>query len=584
VQPTDTFADIASQAVPQPPIKGGGVSSALIPSGPAAFSLPPVVLRVLPLRGSSAPVGFIYDASPDPVDGGLVAVVSAFFSHQGHQVFHDPCPNLEAYSCSMGVPPSMVVYIDRLPDYLLHLGLEILAGLAAPSPTDAALAAQRSWPHTSLPLLRGSACRGLLVLRLRWLGQWGVSPHFWLELPHPPRSPSRAGLAFQGFHMVIKSKEALLFWVLAFQQTHMVRPHPVALPPLRLSSGARFQRSVPPSTIRMSACTDPGGFRGGSRPSAIKAPPASGPAPARRPDPDEDVPLPPSSGCGSFPSSVSLGGFRSGSSVGGLHGDRSSSSFSGSRGGLSSSVPSLGRPACSPASAYDGSGDLSTVDDLSISISRASIRGGSPPPVRVLSPDVPLVPIPVPTDRFTLPPIKSTDDYLQTRDVLLFWLRSLGFSAARSDELLLMDARNALASLFWEGQLWAAIKDEPTRFLFKNKGTTFYGKGFEMLQVLKDHFCPSTNSNSFTALTALLSLFSDTQGNKESIHEFWSRFEGHMGALSCLLVAIPPILQVMLFLRGMHSHYHSQCGRVVRPTLKVAEVGGSCPCETQLLE
>jgi hypothetical protein len=28
----------------------------------------------------------------------------------------------------------------------------------------------------------------------------------------------------------------------------------------------------------------------------------------------------------------------------------------------------------------------------------------------------------------------------------------------------------------------------------------------------------------------------------------------------------------------------SQCGRVVRPTLKVAEVGGSCPCETQLLE
>ncbi len=27
-----------------------------------------------------------------------------------------------------------------------------------------------------------------------------------------------------------------------------------------------------------------------------------------------------------------------------------------------------------------------------------------------------------------------------------------------------------------------------------------------------------------------------------------------------------------------------QYGRVVRPTLKVAEVGGSCPCETPLLE
>jgi hypothetical protein len=29
---------------------------------------------------------------------------------------------------------------------------------------------------------------------------------------------------------------------------------------------------------------------------------------------------------------------------------------------------------------------------------------------------------------------------------------------------------------------------------------------------------------------------------------------------------------------------HGQCGRVVRPTLKVTEVGGSSPCETQLLE
>ena len=29
---------------------------------------------------------------------------------------------------------------------------------------------------------------------------------------------------------------------------------------------------------------------------------------------------------------------------------------------------------------------------------------------------------------------------------------------------------------------------------------------------------------------------------------------------------------------------NGQCGRVVRPTLKVAEVGGSCPCEMPLLE
>ena len=137
----DVGANVSSgTAVPSPPIVGGGVSSSLIPSGPVAFSLPPIVLRVLSLRGSSTPIGFIYNAFPDPVDGGLVVAASAFFSHQGHQVFHDPCPDLEAYCRSIGVPPSMVVYIDRLPDYLLHSGLEILAGLAALPPTDAALA------------------------------------------------------------------------------------------------------------------------------------------------------------------------------------------------------------------------------------------------------------------------------------------------------------------------------------------------------------------------------------------------------------------------------------------------------------
>jgi hypothetical protein len=83
-------------------------------------------------------------------------------------------------------------------------------------------------------------------------------------------------------------------------------------------------------------------------------------------------------------------------------------------------------------------------------------------------------------------------------------------------------------------------------------GSTFYGKGFEMLQVLEDHFRPSSISNSFANL---LALFNDMQGKKESIHKFWSQFEGHIGALSWLLVAIPPILQVMLFLWGMHLRY-----------------------------
>jgi hypothetical protein len=61
----------------------------------------------------------------------------------------------------------------------------------------------------------------------------------------------------------------------------MVHPHPTAVPPLRLSSGARFQRSVPPSAIRMSARPDLftrilGGFVGGLGllPSWLLLPPA----------------------------------------------------------------------------------------------------------------------------------------------------------------------------------------------------------------------------------------------------------------------------------------------------------------------
>ena len=121
----DGSSPSAAPGVPPPPVMGDGT-----------ISLPPVVLRVMPLRGSSAPVGFLYDATPDPVDGGLLAAASAFFSHQGHQVFHDPCPNLPEYCRASGVPVELVVPVDRLPDSLLSSGLEILAGLCAPSPTD----------------------------------------------------------------------------------------------------------------------------------------------------------------------------------------------------------------------------------------------------------------------------------------------------------------------------------------------------------------------------------------------------------------------------------------------------------------
>jgi hypothetical protein len=190
------------------------------------------------------------------------------------------------------------------------------------------------------------------------------------------------------------------------------------------------------------------------------------------------------------------------------------------RSGHGSSSPSVG---------------ASLADDLSVFTSWASVPATSPSPGDASTPlwaassaDTSM-PILVPTNLFTLPAIKTGDDYLQTRDLILFWLCSPGFSTTRSDELLLADARNALASQYWERQLWAALKDGPVCFLFENTGSTFYWKGFEMIQVLEDHFHPSSISNSFTTL---LVLFNDMQGKKENIYKFWSQFEGHIGALS----------------------------------------------------
>ncbi len=60
-----------------------------------------------------------------------------------------------------------------------------------------------------------------------------------------------------------------------------------------------------------------------------------------------------------------------------------------------------------------------------------------------------------------------------------------------------MDGRNALGSQFWEGQLCMSLKDGSVCFLFENTGTgsTFYGKGFEMLRVLEENFCLSNIPN-----------------------------------------------------------------------------------------
>jgi hypothetical protein len=144
-------------------------------------------------------------------------------------------------------------------------------------------------------------------------------------------------------------------------------------------------------------------------------------------------------------------------------------------------------------------------------------------------------PIPFPVDWFTLPSINSFDDYLAAWDHIPYWLRCPGFSTAHSDAALITDPSNALASQFWGDQIRTALKDGPASFLSENS-STYFDKSFEMLQVLKDNFHPSSISNMFTTL---LSLFNDRQSNTEGIHEFSSRFKGNLSALSHSLVAIP---------------------------------------------
>jgi hypothetical protein len=137
-----------------------------------------------------------------------------------------------------------------------------------------------------------------------------------------------------------------------------------------------------------------------------------------------------------------------------------------------------------------------------------------------------------------LSPINSGSDYLQTQDLILFWLRRPGFSTGRSDADLITDTANSLASQYWEGQLLMVVWEGPVRFLFDNTGDLYHGHGFEMLAILEANFCPNPFSHAFATF---LSLVHDMQ-DEESIHEFRACFEGHLHNISWLIVSIPPIL------------------------------------------
>jgi hypothetical protein len=109
-----------------------------------------------------------------------------------------------------------------------------------------------------------------------------------------------------------------------------------------------------------------------------------------------------------------------------------------------------------------------------------------------------------------------------------------------------------VASLFWEGQIQNAVREDSLHFLFDNTGTLYHGKGFEMLAMLDQHCCPDTISNAFSTL---MSLFNDVQSPLEPILEFHFWFDGMVLDMSCSKIFLPPIFLVMLFLCALHFRY-----------------------------
>jgi hypothetical protein len=61
---------------------------------------------------------------------------SAFFTHQGHQVFLDPCPDLATYHKDRRVTAT-IIDVDQLPDHVLSTGLHLLDTPSPPSDVDA---------------------------------------------------------------------------------------------------------------------------------------------------------------------------------------------------------------------------------------------------------------------------------------------------------------------------------------------------------------------------------------------------------------------------------------------------------------
>ncbi len=125
---------------------------------------------------------------------------SVFFTHQGHQVFHDPCLDLAAY-CKDWRVTATIINVDWLPDHVLSVGLDLLKPLSPSSDADALgtsfMAAYLLAPVPDAPsgLISPSPIGGNLEGRTHLInrhGGTGGSTHLFHSAPPPFLVPSHS--------------------------------------------------------------------------------------------------------------------------------------------------------------------------------------------------------------------------------------------------------------------------------------------------------------------------------------------------------------------------------------------------------
>ena len=476
--------------------------AAFPPPAPAASSIPgPKVFVLSPLPGNVYDVDRYFYARAADVTTGDYAALLAFGVHYNHPIAVYNCPDLAVFQVQH--PTAVVRPFDEVPAPIIRRGHELLGTASSASASVRERAASSSRSDRSQPLLTppGSVVRGFdppsVAAATRASGsQVGSLPAPVPVVHAPPRRPD---------------------------------PDGVDGPSTVMGGGMGAMGGM----VRRTSVRSPGhsGFSSFSTDEAFRAYNFPGPIPAAIPSVVfRGHPHVPASGASltapavSPPRSLTRGDLSVSSAS-----DLTLSGWPPSAGAAPGVVPAP--PAVVPSAPPAASSSSSSSSTSLATIAKPSLR---------------------PAEPFKLSEIKDVKGYLDMQDEIAYYLRSDEYCTRRSDSLLVTDASNAEASRYWEGQLRIAVKNGGLRFLFENTGSRFHGKGFEMIDVLNRHCRPDSVTDAFTTL---MSLFNDVQGDSEPIVEFRSRFDGLVLDMSRCKVVIPPLLLVMIFIRGLHSRY-----------------------------